>query len=226
MKRLILAGMLLAAAPLSYAAAQNWNDTFAQTEAGHRVGNPDAATKLIEFVSYTCPHCATFEKTADGPLRIGFIHDGSVEVEVRHVIRNPVDLAAVLATECGDPQAFFGNHRRMLHTQDDWLAKARAATPAQQQRWSSGPVGQRMRAIASDLGFYDLMAPRGLTVSELDQCLNDEARAQAIVDLSNASSQQFGVPGTPSFAVNGQLLEGVHTWDALEPALKSAREGS
>ena len=225
MKRLILAGMLLAAAPIAHAAAQNWNDTFEATAAGHRVGNPQASVKLIEFVSYTCPHCADFEKQADGPLRIGFIHDGSVEVEVRHVIRNPVDLAAVLATECGDPQKFFGNHRRMLHTQDDWLARAREATPAQQQRWNSGPVGQRMRAIASDLGFYDLMAARGLTVSELDRCLNDEARAQAIVDLSNASSAEFAVPGTPSFAVNGELLEGVHTWQSLEPALTSAKQG-
>ena len=68
MKRLasaFLALGLLAAAP---AAAQapavanvDWSQRVATTpEGGFRMGNPDAPVKLVEFLSLTCSHCATF----------------------------------------------------------------------------------------------------------------------------------------------------------------------
>ena len=61
MKKALIAGLLLAAAPLTMVAAQNWDATHVATDGGHRVGNPAATTQLITFVSYTCPHCANFE---------------------------------------------------------------------------------------------------------------------------------------------------------------------
>jgi protein-disulfide isomerase len=29
-------------------------------------------------------------------------------------------------------------------------------------------------------------------------------------------------PGTPTFVLNGKMLDGVGTWDVLEPAIKAA----
>jgi hypothetical protein len=46
------------------------------SDGGHLVGNPGAAVKLVEYVSYTCPHCAHFEVEADAPLRLSFIASG------------------------------------------------------------------------------------------------------------------------------------------------------
>lgn len=223
MRRFLLAMALLATAPVAMAANANWNTTFATTESGHRVGNPDAATHLIMFVSYSCPHCANFEKQADAPLRAGYIHSGKVSVEVRHVIRNPVDLAAALATECGPQERFFSRHRAMMLSHDDWMAKAQSATPAQQQRWMSGGLPSRMRAIASDLDFYELMEPRGLSRAALDRCLSDEARATEIAATSQAQGARYSIPGTPSFVINGELLPGVHDWAALRSALDATR---
>ena len=198
----------------------DWNTTFAVTpEGGHLVGNPAAAKKLITFVSYTCIHCANFEKEADAPLRVGYIHSGAVSVEVRQVIRNPVDLAAALATECGPESKFAANHRAMMLAHDTWMAKGASATTAQTQRWSSGPVGGRMRAIARDLGFYPLMERRGYTAAQLDRCLSDEAAAQALAERTAADNAQYDIPGTPSFVLNGTLLDGVHSWDTLQPVL-------
>ncbi len=216
-RAMMVAAALLAVA--SPAVAQNWNTTFAATGVGHRVGNPEAATTLLTFVSYTCPHCAEFEQQSDAALRVGYIHPGKVLVEVRHLIRNPIDLAAALATECGPSPRFFARHRAMMGAHERWMAKARAATPAQQQRWSTGAMDGRMRAIASDLDFYELMEPFGLSIAQLDRCLTDEARARAIAATSQEEGARFGVTGTPSFAVDGALLEGVHTWPALQRVL-------
>ena len=223
MKRLIAAA-LMAAAPLSvaWAAGQDWNTSFRHDAKSNSVGNPKAKVKLTEFVSYTCPHCAHYSQESDGVMRVGYIHGGDVAVEVRPVIRNPVDLAATLVAQCGDPDKFFANHRALLRSQDKWLAKASSATEEQQKRWSAGPIPSRMRAIAGDLDFYELMEPFGYSYGEIDQCLANETRARQLVDNSNADATDYGVRGTPSFAIDGTLLEGVHTWPALQAALTDA----
>ena len=213
------AAALLAAAGPAPAANGDWNTTYAATENGHRVGNPEAATRLVTFVSYTCPHCAEFEQQSDAALRLGYIRGGKVSLEVRHFIRNPIDLAAALATECGPPDRFFARHHAMLGAQEDWMRSATSATPAQQQRWSTGPAGARMRAIAADLDFYELMERHGLSTAQLDRCLSDEASARAIAAASQEQGERFAIPGTPSFLLNDELLEGVHGWAALQAAL-------
>ena len=221
MKKALLAGSLLAAAPIAALTAQNWDATFEQTQQGHQIGNPEAATQLIAFISYSCSHCASFEVESDAPLRINYIMPGALNLEVRHVIRNPLDLAAALTAECGDESKFWGNHRAIIRKQDEWLQVAIDAQPSQTQRWTSGPMASRMRAIAGDLDFYELMEPRGYNVSQLDQCLGDEAAMQDIVARMEADNAAFEIPGTPSFAVNGNMLPGVHSWAALQPHLNT-----
>jgi len=219
MSRLIRAVALAFAAVLAVAAAPNWSATYVETDGGHAIGNPQAQTKLIEFVSYTCPHCAHFEEEAGGAIKLAWVQSGKVSVEVRHIIRDPIDLTVAMLTNCGAKNKFFPNHTMFLLSQDEWIARAQAATAAQKQRWSSGPLAGRWRAIASDLGFYDKMATRGYSRIDVDRCLADDAVARRIVDTSEANGTTYGVTGTPSFAVNGKLLDGVHTWDALQSAV-------
>jgi protein-disulfide isomerase len=146
----LAAGLALIAVPAQAQKARNWETTLAVTAEGtHVAGNPDAEMKLIEFVSYSCVHCANFMQQADGAMRLAYIQPGKMQVEVRHVIRNQVDLAAALLTECGPSGKFFANHRLMMMKHDEWMAKAVIANQAQQQRWSSGPFAARMQASAA-----------------------------------------------------------------------------
>lgn len=220
----LLAPLVALALPGAPAAAQNWNAEYAQTERGHRIGNPEAPIQLIEFVSYTCPHCAHFERDAEAELRYFYIHEGHAAVEVRHVLRNMVDIAIALTTECGPSEDFFDNHRMFLVTHDQWMARGRALSDAQRARWESGSFPSRMRAIASDLDIYEMMEPRGLTRTQLDTCLSNQARAEALYASTQAGANEYGVQGTPSFVVNGNLLEGVHNWEALKSVLARLRE--
>ena len=219
----LLAALALpfAAAP---AAAQNWNAEVEETAQGFRVGNPEAELHLVEFASYTCPACARFERDSEAELRYFYIHEGGASLEVRHLIRNIVDVAAALTAECGETADFFQNHRTLLIRQADWLGRAEALSPQQQARWNAGGIPARLRAIASDLEFYELMEPRGVSRSELDRCLSDQARAEALVAASAANAREFGVQGTPSFVLNGTLLEDVHGWPALREVLVAARQ--
>jgi protein-disulfide isomerase len=223
MKRLALAAMLLAAAPLALGATakgRNWLTTTAVTPGGHLMGNPAAPTKLMEFVSYTCPHCGHFFKEADGALKIAYVQPGKVSVEVHHVIRDPVDYAAVILAECGDPNKFFGNHTMFFSQQATWMGKVEATSKTQQQRWYTGTIPQRMQAVASDAGFYDMMETRGYSRSQVDACINDGKKVQALFDRSKADADKFGVKATPTFVVNGKTLD-IYSWDELQKVLPS-----
>ena len=214
------AAVALVATMAVAAARPGWTTYVVQTEGGgHRLGNPAAKVAVMEFVSYTCPHCAHFQQESDGAMRLAYVAPGTVSVEVRPVIRNPIDLAATLLAECGPKEKFFGNHSAILLSQATWLGKVSSVSEATQVRWRSGPVAQRMRAIAGDTGLYEIMAKRGYDRVTADKCLSNEAEARRIVDQSNAGSDAFGVTGTPSFALDGALLEGTHTWDTLQPQI-------
>lgn len=222
-----LTALALAAVASSPASAQsqprsNWLTTISETAGGHLLGNPQAATKLTVFISYSCPHCAAFEVQSDGPLRATYIQPGKVSLEVRPFLRNVLDVAATLAVECGPESRFWANHRAMLRDQERWMQVAVNATPAQQQRWNTGPVGQRLRAVASDMGWYPLLARRGYSAADLDRCLNDESAARALSARSQADGTRYNIPGTPAVLINDRLQANVFDWAALRPLLDAA----
>ncbi|MEE4453747.1 DsbA family protein [Novosphingobium resinovorum] len=200
------------------ATSTNWGATTAVTANGsHRLGNPEAPLKLVEYVSYTCPHCAHFVKEADPVLRLTMVPKGQISVTVTNFLRNPIDLTVAMLTNCGDPKRFFVRHNAFFAAQDKWLAKAEATNREQQQRWYQGDFPARMRAISSDLGFYDQTAAWGLSRVQTDQCLSDAAALDRIKG-QQTDVQALGLTGTPSFTLNGELLDG-HDWASVSKAI-------
>lgn len=219
-KAIARAAVLAGAALLSVGATStNWNTTVAETDGGHRIGNPDAKVKLAEFVSYTCPHCAAFTKEGEAPLQLGYIGTGKVSVEVRHLIRDPIDLTAAMLTNCGPASKFPQNHTAFMREQDRWIAPLGNPTAAQKQRWTAAGAAGR-RAIAGDFGFYGIMERRGYRRTDVDRCLADEAMARKLAETSAKDWDRPGIEGTPSFAINGVTMPGTHSWKSLEPQIK------
>lgn len=208
------------AAVLTVAASSNWNTAIVKTDRAYQVGNEAAEVTLTEFVSYTCPHCATFAKQGEAPLQIAYIGPGKLKWEVRSIIRNNVDIAATMLVQCGDEANFLKNHTMFMARQDTWLSIARGATAAQQAAWSQDTPTAR-RNIASALGFYEMMETRGYARTDANQCLNDQAKVATLIGNTEADFTDFGIRGTPSFAIDGQTLDGIHGWQALEPELNS-----
>lgn len=202
------------------ASAASWATAVEARDHGHVFGNPDAESKLVEYMSYTCSHCAEFARTGDAAIKLFLVPRGKVSFEIRHMLRDPIDLTAVLLTHCGAPENFLVNHTAIISRQQEWMAVARKASQAQRTRWNFGTNAARWRAIASDLGFYDIMEARGYGRVELDRCLADQAKAQALAETSARDVEALKIPGTPSFVLDGKLLEGVHSWEALRPVIE------
>ncbi len=191
---------------------------MAPTDAGYRIGNPAAKVRLTEYVSYTCPHCAAFTREGEGALELAYVQPGKVQLEIRHMLRDPIDLAAAMLAHCGPPTRFLQNHKAFLLGQDQWIGPMLSASSAQRQRWTvPGAAGRR--AIASDFHFYDLMERRGYSRVEADRCLADEAMARKLAAASDKDWKLPGVVGTPSFAINGVILAGTAGWSTLQPQL-------
>jgi len=223
--RLARLAMLAAALVTCVAAApaprRNWNATVAVTPAGsHVLGNPAAAVKLVEYISYTCPHCAHFDQEADGAIRIAYVAPGKVSVEVRHLVRDPVDLTVAMLTNCGDPSRFFLRHAAFLRSQDQWIGAANTASEAQRSRWTTGDEASRNRAVASDFGFYAIMERFGYQRVAVDRCLADSALRNRLA-AQTAEGARLGVNGTPSFMLNGVMLAGTHDWNSLRAQLEA-----
>ncbi len=222
MKSLFRMVAVLGAAWLSVGAAPAWLGTVAVTPEGHRLGNPEARVKLVAYESYTCPHCADFEAEAADTIRVGYIQTGKLSLEVRHYVRDPVDLTAAMLTECVPPAKFFNAHRAFYLNYKKWIPVMAKANEAQSNRWYVKDGGAARRNIASDFGFYNLMTPLGLSRPAADKCLNDNALAAKLAGQTAATDKKYpDFEGTPSFLLNGLLLIATHQWDLLRPQIEA-----
>jgi len=222
----LLGAFALAAAapppPDAHPAAQtNWIALASRSAGGGIVlGNPAAKLKLVEYMSYTCPHCAEFEVAGMPQLRLTAVAQGKLSVEIRHLLRDGIDATIAQLTNCVAPSRFMPLHDDFLHRQEQWIATAQHATQAQTARWFAGARPAQMRAIAGDLGFYTIMERHGLSRSEVDRCFADEAIAKRIVGETKAA-QDIGAAGTPAFVLDGILLAGTYDWAALRPQIEA-----
>lgn len=201
-------------------AAQDWNLTVTQTDAGYRIGKPNAPVSLIAFLSYTCPSCGRFAQAADGALALGYVGPGQVTLENRPMVRDPVDLTVTMLVDCVDARRHAAAHATFMERQSGWLARATAVPQAQRALWGdAGQSAERRRSIASTLDFYPMVERFGIDRTGTNRCLSNQKNADALLAAANANRTRFGVRGTPSFAIDGVLLEGVHDWSSLRPLI-------
>jgi len=186
---------------------------------GHVMGNPLAAHKLTEYMSYTCNHCAAFETEAHSSLTSNFVNKGHVSFEIRNLVLNPIDLTAAMLARCGGRTKFFGNHRALLLQQPAWLKKFQSASPEAMKTINDGTVPQRMKKIARLAGLDLLMTKRGYSATEINACLSSQAEQDKILAMTKYATDTLKLTGTPSFTLTDQPLANVHSWTALRPKL-------
>jgi protein-disulfide isomerase len=152
------------------------------------LGSPDAKIHIVEFLDYQCPFCRS---TAPAIRAFMERHASDVLFEVRDFpleSLHPQAMDAAIAARCifaqGDANRYWRYHDILYATQDELDASA-LRTDAQ--------------AVGADL-------------SAFDACVSSRA-PETSIRASMADGVAAGVQGTPTFFVNGYLVQG-----ALEPA--------
>jgi protein-disulfide isomerase len=171
------------------AAAQDTQDIDTSTIVEMVQGDPDAPVTIIEYASYTCPHCADFHMGAYQEIKKNYIETGKVRLIYREVYFDRYGLWASMVARCGGPEKFFGISEMIYKGQSEWT---RAGDP---------------NAIAGELRKIGRLA--GLDDETLDACFQDATKAQTLVAWFQKNAEADDVTGTPSFVVNGKKVANV-----------------
>lgn len=222
----VLAGLMpFAALPSAVQAAtrpvhHDWNGTVSRTPAGaYVIGNPKAKVKLVEYLSMTCGHCAHFAEQAWGPLRADYIGKGLVSLEVRHAIRDGLDLTASMLARCAGPAGYLGATEAVFAKQAEWAQRAGSFAG---EGLENKPINERMIAMAKGAGLDALFAARGMPAPRIAACLSNGAEQKILAGMAAEAWAERKIPGTPAFLINDMLQADVSNWEALEPKLKAA----
>ncbi len=218
-----LTALMLLAFPAATPAqpAKDWSTTITQGPGGAFIlGNPAAKTKLVEYFSYTCPHCAHFAEEATPALKTTWIKRGLVSIEYRNFVRDAFDLSAAILARCGGAGKFLGNHEAIFANYEPWMKQAESYSSAQEGKPNKGDQVAQITDIADKTGLITLLAKRGLTPAAQRQCLADKAMLASVLALtSDAWDADPNFEGTPGFLIDGKPVKGVHDWTRLQPQL-------
>ncbi|MBW8763306.1 MAG: thioredoxin domain-containing protein [Microbacterium sp.] len=162
-------------------------------------GGADAVT-LVEFLDFECPSCGQFFPIVED-LREK--HEGDITYVVRyfplpgHINSTQAALAAEAAAQ---QDRFEDMYRTLFETQQQWSGQP-TETP------------EVFRTLAEDLG---------LDMSAYDAAVADPAMLER-VRSDKADGEALGVQSTPSFFIDGELLQ-LTAWGDLETAIEKALE--
>ena len=201
----------------------DWTQVINATAAGFMMGNPNAKVKLVEIGALTCPHCREFDEKGVPTLRDKYVKSGQVSWEFRPYLLHGLDLPAVLIATCNGPKSFFPLMEALYDDQEKWIGNVQSAPEAQQEQIQNLPISQQFIALARLAGLQDWAAARGVAQAKSNQCLSNEKEINRLVEASGDVTNQFpSFEGTPSFVINGTMLEKTATWDKLQPQLDAA----
>lgn len=151
------------------------------------LGAEDAPVTLIEYVSFTCGHCAAFH---DGPLKeikADYVDTGKVRLITREVYFDRPGLWASMVARCGDQMRYFGITDQLF---------------AKQSEWMKGETGLEIAAALAKIGVAS-----GLEQDTVDACMQDAELAQSLIAKNEADMEEHEIKGTPSFVLNGEVIE-------------------
>ncbi|MEL7099279.1 MAG: DsbA family protein [Pseudomonadota bacterium] len=169
--------------PLGAASAQEAADVDTSSIVEMQIGNADAAVTVIEYASYTCPHCATFHAGPYKQLKADYIDTGKINFVYREVYFDRFGLWASAIARCAGPEKFFGITDMIYAGQSDW---ARQQDPAN--------IIEGLRRIGR---------LAGLDNDTLEGCLQDNDKLRTLVAWYQQNATADGIDSTPSFVING-----------------------
>lgn len=148
------------------------------------IGPVDAKVKVIEYASFTCPHCARFHTDVYPKIKADYIDTGKIRFEYREVYFDRYGLWAGMIARCGGEMRYFGISDILFDTQKEWAASDDPAV-----------VSENLKKIGRSAGLED---------AAMDACLQDKATAEAMLAHYQANFAADGIEGTPTFMINGE----------------------
>jgi len=170
----------------------------------NRMGDPNAPVKIVEYADYECPYCEKYWEETEPQVIQNYVTTGKVYYEYRSVggFLGPESAAAANASYCADDQNKFWEYHDILFA-----------------NWTGEHVGDfapdKLRQYAAAIH---------LNLDQFNTCL-DAGTHQDQVAQDATDARNAGVQGTPSFIINGKLVEGAGPYSTFHQAIDAALNG-
>jgi len=157
------------------------------TEDDFIVGNDNAPITIIEYASMSCNHCANFHNKTLPDLKKEYIDTGKVKYVFRDFPYNYPALLGSMVMRCIPSEVRYDYMNALYKLQNKWVVRENAITRQE---------------------LYKIMQTGGMTKENFDTCLSNVDLENKILQEVIAAQSEFNIQSTPSFLINGDLLEG------------------
>ena len=148
------------------------------------MGPADAKVTIVEYASFTCPHCASFHQNALKQLKTDYIDTDKVHFIYRDVYFDRPGLWGAMLARCAGPDRFFGIADMLYKQQREWLSADDALG-----------ISNNLRRIGKVAGMDE---------DQINACLADADKAEALMAWFQANVEADDINSTPTLIINGQ----------------------
>ena len=179
--------------------------------AGKIVGDPNAPVRIITYEDFQCPFCRRFAVDTAPSLESEFVETGIASIEYRHVaFLGNESVQAAAASECANDQGFFWDYHDVLFLRQG--AENAGVYSMGNLKGFAREVDEALPALGIDLGAFDDCLDSGRHEATVEQ--ETEESSQLIGSLTRRVS-------TPSFLVNGQVLQGAQPIEVFRELIET-----
>lgn len=163
------------------------------------IGNPKAKVEMVEYASFTCPHCANFNEEVMAEVHKKYIATNKIKYTYKDFPLDGLAFGASILSHCiENDKAYFGFVDVVFKQQKAWMN-------------DKNPKD----LLLSYLGFA------GVSPEKADACLKDETIVKFLQNGQNEAGK-IGINSTPSILINGKKIDPIKedVFKALDAALK------
>ncbi len=169
-----------------------------------RMGDPNAPVKIIEYADYQCPYCMKYWEETEPQIIQNYVGTGKVYYEYHSVgdFLGAESAAAANAAYCAADQNKFWEYHDILFA-----------------NWTGEHVGDfapdKLRQYAAAIH---------LNPDPFKTCVDSAAHMDRVNQDAN-DAKAAGVRATPSFIINGKLIEGANPYPTFQKDIDAALNG-
>jgi protein-disulfide isomerase len=157
------------------------------TENDFVIGNKNAPITIIEYASLSCSHCASFHNDTLADLKKEYIDSGKIKFVFRDFPFNYPALLGSMVLQCIPNSTRYQYMNALYELQPKWVSRENAKSTQE---------------------LFKIMQSGGMTKEEFDNCIYDTELEKKILENVMAAQNELNIQSTPSFLINGMLVEG------------------
>ena len=151
------------------------------------IGDNNAPITVIEYASLSCSHCAEFHINTLPELIKEYVDKGKVKIVFRDFPFNYPALLGSMVLRCVPKEVRFQYSKALYQLQSKWVNRENAKTTQE---------------------LYKIMQSGGMKKEEFNNCIKNIDLENKILQGLMDAQNEFNIKSTPSFLINGSLIEG------------------